>query len=208
MHEQLRDSLHKEYWDRVVVGLYNGAKIVRLSDEMKESTDEIPHLLDAVRSRLQPLTVMLGLDMVTRPYQVSLRPCNGMDPFELRTVTIEHLAGIEGVSTIASSHSVDILPAGTSKTTVVDALDTEQFGCVLRIGDQGSAGGNDFELLNTGLSLSVDRVSSNLETCWHLGAPSVYGPRLTLKYLRALRWGTDGFHLDASSLLSKAKTRL
>ena len=207
VHEQLRGSIHNKFWDRVVVGLYNGAKIVRLSDELEKSADEIPHLLDAVRSRLQPLTVMLGLDMVTRPYQVSLRPCNGIDPFELRTITIEHLAGIEGVSTIASSHSVDILPAGTSKTTVVDALDTEH-GCVLRIGDQGSAGGNDFELLNTGLSLSVDRVSSNLETCWHLGAPGLYGPRLTLKYLRALRGGTDGFHLDASSLLSKAKTRL
>ena len=160
MHEQLRGSIHKKFWDQVVVGLYNGAKIVRLSDELEESADEIPHLLDAVRSRLQPLTVMLGLDMVTRPHQVSLRPSNGIDPFELRTVTIEHLAGIEGVSTIASSHSVDILPAGTSKTAVVDALDKEHSGCVLRIGDQGSAGGNDFELLNTGLSLSVDRVSS------------------------------------------------
>ena len=208
VHEQLRGSIHKKFWDRVVVGLYNGAKIVRLSDELEESSDEIPHLLDTVRSRLQPLTVMLGLDLVTRPHQVSLRPSNGIDPFELRTVTIEHLAGIEGVSTIASSHSVDVLPAGTSKTTVVDALNSEHFGCVLRIGDQGSAGGNDFELLNTGLSLSVDRVSSNLETCWNLGDPGLYGQRLTLKYLRALRGGTDGLHLDASSLLSKAKTRL
>ena len=208
VHEQLRGSIHKKFWDRVVVGLYNGAKIVRLSDELEESADEIPHFLDAVRSRLQPLTVMLGLDMVTRPHQVSLRPNNGIDPFELRTVTIEHLAGIEGVSTIASSHSVDIIPTGTSKTAVVDALDKEHSGYVLRIGDQGSAGGNDFELLNTGLSLSVDRVSSRLETCWNLGNSGLYGQRLTLKYLRALRGGTDGFHLDASSLLSKAKTPL
>ena len=208
VHEQLRDSLHKKYWDRVVVGLYNGAKIVQLSDELEESTDEIPHLLDAVRSRLQPLSVLLGLDIVTRPHQVSLRPNNGIDPFELRTLTIEHLAAIEGVSTVASSHSVDILPVGTSKTAVVDALDTEHSGCVLRIGDQGSAGGNDFELLATGLSLSVDRVSSSLETCWNLGDHGLYGPRLTLEYLRALRGGTDGFHFDASYLLRKAKIRI
>ena len=208
VHEQLRDSLHKKYWDRVVVGLYNGAKIVQLSDELEEPADEIPHSLDTVRSRLQPLTVMLGLDMVTRPHQISLRPNNGMDPYELRTVTIEHLAEIAGISAVASSHSVDILPAGTSKTAVVDALDKEHSGCVLRIGDQGSAGGNDFELLSTGLSVSVDRVSSSLETCWNLGAPGLYGQRLTLKYLRALRGGTDGLHFDASSLLSKAKTRV
>ena len=208
VHEQLRDSLHKRYWHRVVVGLYNGAKILQLSDELEESADEIPHLLDAVRSRLQPLAVMLGLDMVTRPHQVSLRSNNGIDPYELRTVTIEHLAEIDGVSTVASSHSVDILPSGTSKTAVVDALDAEQSGCVLRIGDQGSAGGNDFELLNTGLSVSVDRVSSSLETCWNLGAPGIHGQRLTLKYLRALHGGTDGIHFDASSLLSKAKPRI
>ena len=148
VHEQLRDSLHKKYWDRVVVGLYNGARIVQLSDELEEPADEIPPLLAAVRSRLQPLTVMLGLDMITRPHQVSLRPKNGIDPYELRTITIEHLAEIDGVSTVASSHSVDIIPAGTSKTAVVDTLDKEHSGSVLRIGDQGSAGGNDFELLS------------------------------------------------------------
>ena len=208
VHEQLRDALHKKYWDRVIVGLYNGAKIVRLSDELEEAGDEIPHLLDAVRSRLQPLAVMLGLDLITRPHQVSLRPGNGIDPFELRTVTIEHLVAIDGVSIVSSSHSVDILPEGTSKTAVVDALDTEHSGCVLRIGDQGSAGGNDFELLNTGLSLSVDRVSSSLETCWNLGDHGLYGTRLTLEYLRAIRGGTDGFHFDASSLVSKVKTRI
>ena len=146
--------------------------------------------------------------MVTRPHQVSLRPKNGIDPYELRTVTIEHLAEIDGLSTVASSHSVDILPAGTSKTAVVDTLDKEHSGSVLRIGDQGSAGGNDFELLSTGLSVSVDRVSSSLETCWNLGASGLYGQRLTLKYLRALRGETDGLYFDASSLLSKAKTRI
>ncbi len=207
VHKQLRDSLHKKYWDRVVVGLYNGAKIVRLSDELEEPAAEIPHLLDAVRSRLQPLTVMLGLNMVMRPYQVSLRTNNGIDPYELRTVTIEHLAEIDGVSTVASSHSVDILPTGTSKTAVVDALDKEHPGSVLRIGDQGSVGGNDFELLSAGLSVSVDRVSSSLETCWNLGGSGLYGQRLTLKYLRALRGEIDGLHFDASSLLSKGKTR-
>ena len=39
VHEQLRDSLHKKYWDRVVVGLYNGARIVQLSDELEEPED-------------------------------------------------------------------------------------------------------------------------------------------------------------------------
>ena len=62
--------------------------------------------------------------------------------------------------------------------------------------------------LSTGLSVSVDRVSSSLETCWNLGASGLYGQRLTLKYLCALRGETDGLYFDASSLLSKAKTRI
>ena len=203
VYEQLRHSLNEKYWDRVVVGLYNGAKIVQLSDDLEDPSDEIPHLLNAVHSRLQPLAAMLEFDIIARSHQVSLRPVKGIDPFELRTVAAEHLASIDGVKAVASSHSVDILSTGTSKTAIVDALVSEHPDSILRIGDQGSAGGNDFELLNTGLSLSVDRVSSNLETCWNLGYRGLYGQRLTLEYLRALHRGVDGFRFDASALLSR-----
>ena len=198
VYKTLRHSLNQKHWKNVVIGFYNGAKIARLSDAASDQVEEIPQLLTRVQSRLRPLEAVLGFHLVIRPYQVSLRPIDGPDPYELRTVVIEHLAGIEPVSVIASSHSVDIVAAGTCKTAVVDALLSEGQGCVLRIGDQGAAGGNDFEFLNTGLSLSVDRVSSSLETCWNLGPPGLSGPRLTLRYLRALRLACTGFRLDTS----------
>ena len=200
VHEQLRNSVRREHWDRVIVGLYNGSKILPLSEELSNSSDQIPESLEAARARLRPLKKMLGLELVTRPHQISLRVDNGLDPFELRNVVIEHLAEMDGVSAVASSHSVDILPSNTCKTAVVDTLDPNRDGSVLRIGDQGSVGGNDFKLLNTGLSLSVDRVSSSLKTCWNLGTHGLHGQRLTLNYLRALQRRTDGFHFDTSSL--------
>ena len=181
LHERLRESLPRKHWDQVFVGLYNGSTVIKLSEGLTEPVKDIPHLLSAAASRLRPLEDVLYFETVIHQHQLSLRPIDGPDPYELRTVAIEHLAGIDGLKVVASSHSVDILPARTSKTAVVDALRSERPGCVLRIGDQGAAGGNDFDLLNTGLSLSVDRVSSNLWTCWNLGTPGLVGPPLTLK---------------------------
>ena len=201
VYTQLQEALHPQYWNRVVVGLYNGAKVVELSEDMPESAGEIPQSLAAAYSRLRPLEAVLGFETVVRPQQISLRPFSGPDPSELRTVVIEQLAKIDDVSIVASSHSVDIVPIGTSKTAVVDSLRSKRPGCMLRIGDQGAAGGNDFDLLNTGLSLSVDHVSSSLETCWNLGTHGLAGPSLTLQYLRALHGDHEGFRLDTSRLL-------
>ena len=201
VHERLRESLPRKYWDQVFVGLYNGATVIKLSEDKTESANEIPPVLNEAASRLRPLEDVLNFEAVIRQHQLSLWPVDGLDPYELRTVAVEHLAGIDGVKAVASSHSVDILPARTSKTAVAEAIRSERPGCVLRIGDQGSLGGNDFDLLNTGLSLSVDRVSSNLQTCWNLGALGLVGPPVTLQYFRALREDGETFRLDASHLL-------
>ena len=201
LHYRLRESLPRKHWDQVFVGLYNGSTVIKLSEDLTEPVKDIPNLLSEAASRLRPLDDVLNFETVIRQHQLSLRPIDGPDPYELRTVAVEHLAGIDGLKVVASSHSVDILPTRTSKTAVVDALRSERPGCVLRIGDQGAAGGNDFDLLNTGLSLSVDRVSSNLRTCWNLGTPGLVGPPVTLQYFRALRDDGQKFCLDVSQLL-------
>ena len=186
LYELLRKGLNPEYWNGVVLGLYNGAKVTKLTDELPESTDSIPKILENSYLRIRPLETALKLRVALRPHQISIRATDGMDPSYLRRIIVEQLAGIGDVSVWSSSHSVDVVSRTTSKTAVVDALCKMRPGCVLRIGDQGGAGGNDFHLLNTGLSLSVDRVSSNLLTCWNLSPSGVSGPELTLQYLRAL----------------------
>ncbi len=198
LHGRLREALNPQYWDRVVVGFYNGAKVAKLSDGVVDDEQPMPDTLAQAHSRLTPLESALGLETVVRPHQISVRPVGWIDPFNLRTIIIEQLAGFNGVSVLASSHSVDIVSAHTSKTVVADALHPDQPRSILRIGDQGAAGGNDFELLNTGLSLSVDRVSSNLETCWNLGQFGISGPPLTLQYLQALHGHNGHLHVDTS----------
>ena len=201
VHTQLRQALRSQYWNRVVVGLCNGARVLELSEDIPRSGSEVPQSLSDAHLRMRRLEELLGFRSFVRPHQVSLRPTSGIIPSELRIVAIEQLADIDDVSVVMSSHSVDIVPMGTSKTAVVDALCSKQPGHTLRIGDQGAAGGNDFELLNTGLSLSVDRVSSSLKTCWNLGAPGLVGPSLTLQYLRALQGDHHTFRIDPSLLL-------
>ena len=199
--KDLRRALDPHYWNVVPVGLYNGAKVVDLSNDVPESKEKAPISLASACSKMRPLQGVLGFEAILRPYQLSLRPHSGPDPMELRSVAMEQLAGVDDISIVASSHSVDIIPTGTSKTAVVDALRSKQSGCILRIGDQGAAGGNDFELLNTGLSLSVDRVSSSLGTCWNLGPPGLAGPALALQYLRALARDGEAFRIDVSGLI-------
>ena len=204
LHGRLREALDPQYWDRVVVGFYNGAKVANLSDDVVDEEQPMPDALAEACSRLNSLEPTLGLETVVRPQQISVQPVGWVDPVNLRTIIMERLAGLNGVSVLSSSHSVDIVSDRTSKTVVVDSLRLEHPGCTLRIGDQGAAGGNDFELLNTGLSLSVDRVSSNLETCWNLGQPGVSGPPLTLQYLQALRGRNGHLCVDTSRPLFKA----
>jgi len=58
---------------------------------------------------------------------------------------------------------------------------------ILRLGDRGEESGNDFELLASGLSLSVDGVSAALDQAWD--APPFDGSAMdrTLGCLRALQ---------------------
>ena len=200
VHEQLRAGLSPEYWKRVVVGLYNGARIIELAERVPRPASAAPQALRMAHTRLAPFETLLGFDVVERPYQLSLRPRNGPDPSELGSIVRDQLAEIKGISVFTSSHSVDVVAAGTSKTAIINALRAKRVGCILRIGDQGAAGGNDFELLNSGPSLSVDRVSSRLDTCWNLGGAGLGGPTLTLKYLQALHGAGGVFHLDVPSL--------
>ena len=202
VYRELRESLFPRFWNRVLVGLYNGSRIISLSEDATEDRGETPPHLAAARARLLPLEGVLGFETMVRPQQISLWTHSGPDPSKLRAVVAEQLSEIEDLSVVMSSHSVDIFPAGTSKLAVVKALQKEQPGYILRIGDQGAGGGNDFELLNSGLALSVDRVSSSLETCWNLGAPGLSGPQLTLQYLRALSGDNGEFHMDTSPFVS------
>ena len=200
----LRRAVSSKYWNQVFMGLYHGALIVPLSkelDELKiENTIQVPRIVDA----LQPLVQPLDMEIVHSKYQISLRPSTPLDLEHLRRSVVELLHGVDPPMHVRrSSHSVDIFRSSASKGRMPRKV--AQHGGfkdieVLRVGDLGDWGGNDFDLLNEGLSLSVDRVSSRLDRCWNLGLPGSKGVATTVRYLRALRPVGSEFRIEIDAL--------
>jgi hypothetical protein len=87
-----------------------------------------------------------------------------------------------------SSHSIDIIPKGVSKVRVLAKM--QEYcgsGELLAIGDRGRWPGNDYELLRGPFALSVDQVSVDPKSAWHLGGPGERGVQVTIRYLRRLQ---------------------
>lgn len=192
--EALRGKIDQRWWNRVIIGYYNGAEIALLND------DHHPHSTDGVSDALMPLMSRIRQDVglsrlarVTyRSKQITVEP--NVFAFESMVWdSVEQLTALErecGISVLRSSHSVDILAPGVSKMDVVRAL-REMIGdetpsAVLCIGDRGRWPGNDFALLSERCSLSVDEVSSDVTSCWNLAPPGHRGVQALLDYLSSI----------------------
>ena len=202
--EDLRRVIPAAYWDSVLLGLYNGAVMLRLSDLFQEQDSDCFQQHDTTFETLQTLINQLPVRVLRNAHQLSLIPTTPLNLDNLRRSIIESLDNVVPPGYVhQSAHSVDILHARNSKAHTPEALQ-RLLGiaddAVLRIGDLGNWGGNDFDLLNDGLSLSVDRVSSKLDTCWNLGPPGSKGMTTTMQYLRALRPADGAFEFQVDSL--------
>ena len=204
VRRDLQDCLPRALWPTFLLGYYNGAEVAPLD------RDDAPDGSQRVRSSLQPLVDLLSrhpalsqiADQKNRPFQITLkttRPASDHFLWEAVNEVVQQI-GSERVTVVRSGHSVDVLAPGVSKMNVVQRLrDTLGDTPILTIGDQGRWPGNDCDLLKTPFALSVDKVSADPSTCWHLGQPGQRGPTVTLDYLAALdvRHGHLKFTADA-----------
>ena len=108
-----------------------------------------------------------------------------------------------GLSVVRSTHSIDVLPRHVNKTLILEHLTKQGTGDILTIGDQGRWPGNDFALLDSGLSLSVDGTSPSWSTCWNLAPRGLRGPAAASHYLAACTGGRRGWHIDMAKLLGE-----
>ena len=164
--------------------------MLRLSEPFRDFEANCSPQHDTTLRAIQPLIDQLPVRVLRNPYQLSLVPTKPLDLDNLRRTVVESLSDIVFPSQVQQSgHSVDVLHTRNSKAETPRAIE-RILGIgnddVLRIGDLGNWGGNDFDLLNEGLSLSVDRISSKLDTCWNLGPPGSKGITTTMRYLLAL----------------------
>ncbi len=178
---ELRDAINPIYHAQIVIGCYNGASIIRLCDDYDIVIDNPANELDLVTEILSRYNIG---KIEQRSCQVTLTPYGG-DLIKLTGSVKLLLNNIRNIKIYRSSHSIDIFATVIGKQLVCDKL--ESCGNILTIGDSGSPGGNDEELLSTPYSLSCYEPTVNPLTGWHLAPAGHHFSKAALKYLTALK---------------------
>lgn len=177
---ELKEKIPHKYWKNVIIGYYNGGIIAPLSD------DGVPNpnckeniLLVQLADNLK--SILPNIDFELRPQQLTVM-MDDCDKFIYKDIIFEISHRYKGLKILMSGHSIDIIPLESSKLNLLDASIN-----ALCIGDSGQYGGNDYELLSSTYSLSVNRVSSSISSCWNYSPIGIYDTRATLYYLKQLQ---------------------
>lgn len=192
LHENLSQVVPKHLQQRMLVGLYSGAYLLRLSDpyEKPKPNSGFESLFDWIKGTAygcpdDPWSKVKG-------GQFSLRVASPREAKRLHAGVAAWLRQTQRFDwrVYRSGHSVDVLDPETSKLSVLKAV-AREFGLdadkeILCIGDCGHEDGNDYELLRHPLSLSVDGVSIELDRCWNYARAGCNQSEATLEYLECL----------------------
>ena len=210
LHEYLRKRISPSLWSKVILGLYSGSNISSLDSIVPFPAYDVrfDELVDWLESNgiLQQLATKPKINCA----QMGLRISNHSAC--VRTLAairywIKHTDKI-GCRVFCSGHSIDVITENVGKAKVVKAIasqtDSNPQNEILRIGDSGDFDGNDFELLNEGLSLSVCSVSPCPDSCWNLLPKDYHGQIGTLYYLSSLEV-IDGRASFTRSFITQAK---
>ena len=193
--ESFMNTIDHKYWAQIKVGYYNGACLLPLGEEaklkgMKDKPldDELKALGEELQKRL-PKDVIL-YELSPRSQQLSIEEVQSASDAEVLYATCCEIIWdkqLQGIHVWRSSHSMDIVVyREVGKLRVI-----EDSAHTLCIGDYGNVEGNDYEMLTSKYSLSVDRVSKNVECCWNIAPSGMKGLDATLYYLSRLTV-TDG----------------
>ena len=188
--DSFMNSFDQKYWPQITVGYYNGACPLPLGEEdklkawkKKPFDSELKVLSDELQRRLPENCIQY--ELTARNLQLSIEEVTSDSDAELLYNTCREIIWdkqLKGIRVWRSSHIMDIVVYHVvSKLNVIENPDT-----TLCIGDYGSVEGNDYELLTSMYSLSVDKVSKNTESCWNIAPSGVYGLDATLYYLSRL----------------------
>ena len=188
--DSFKNSFDQKSWPQIKVGYYNGGCPLTLGDEDKLKTwkkkpfdSELKVLSDELQRRLPENCIQY--ELTARNLQLSIEEVSSDSDAELLYNTCREIVWdkqLKGIRVWRSSHSMDIVVYHeVSKLNVIEKPDT-----TLCIGDYGSVEGNDYELLTSRASLSVDKVSKNADSCWNIAPSGVYGLDATLYYLSRL----------------------
>jgi hypothetical protein len=198
VHAIIANSISSHFHSKVFISYYNGGLTRSLSEPPPKAKDG-PH-----HDRFEMLQDCLLRDPFLREasksenkgYQLTLKARSIVGFATASTIVKELMAAptSRGFRVVESSHSLDVIPAETTKLNTVRMAQANLAAGleVLALGDRGALGGNDHELLTHPLSLSVDTVSGALDSCWNLlpaGCRNVAGLLYYADWMRVTRGG-------------------
>jgi len=157
----------------------------KLKTWRKQSFDsELKALEEELKSRLPKSCV--GYKFEERSLQISIEGEMNQTGSQLVYETCREIIWdkqMKGIRVWRSSHSMDIVVyRKVNKLRVIE--NPEHTLC---IGDYGTVEGNDYELLTSKYSLSVDRVSKNAASCWNIAPSGMKGQDATLFYISRMK---------------------
>lgn len=186
VRQELQTHIARHFWDDVAVGYYNGSCIAPLSDDSQpDKTLPVSPELAYVKSVADRINTSGAVKIELRPTQLTVT-CDSRYMLNcFIRLCKEQLYPCSSVKFVESKHSTDIVLATTQKTDILAFFAKEQAvpENFLFIGDSGHAEGNDFEMLRSLYSLSVDYVSSSLDSCWNFAPLGTRNTAATLFYL-------------------------
>ena len=189
--ESFQESIDQKYWPQIKVGYYNGACLLVLGEEVKLKAWKNQPLDSELKALEEELKLRLPKDCVDykfeeRSLQLSIEGKMNQTESLLVYETCREIIWdkqMKGIRVWRSSHSMDIVVfREVSKLRVI-----EDPNHTLCIGDYGTVEGNDYEMLTSKYSLSVDRVSKNAESCWNIAPSGMKGLDATLYYISRMK---------------------
>lgn len=187
---ELQKVIEKRFWDSVAIAYYNGAIIGTLGDERQpDNAIDIPLIFEELYNKISREIISENVEIELRPYQITVIFNNGYNYLALQNIQ-EVLIQYPEVKLVTSSHSIDIILRSTTKRNILKHfidlecnLGENQF---LYIGDAGSFGGNDFDLLQHSNGLSVDNTSKSSDFCWNISPLGLRNIEATKYYLEQI----------------------
>lgn len=201
----LRKIIAKKYWKNVFVGYYNGSQIASLSnDTLPDKSEGADPIFLEIRKLLKDADLGRHVEITQRALQLTIESSGTTDWDAVKEMVCQKamLVRASGFSFLESSRSIDIVKRPeVSKLNMIEYLQNElqlhqlPKEC-LCIGDKGRWPGNDFELLSSSYSLSVNEVSFDPASCWNLAPLGLRNTDACFKYLKAIRLRSKYFNFS------------
>jgi hypothetical protein len=183
IHCILQASFPSSLWDRLYISYYNGVLTLPFTESSSFDEGNLPAnpALDLVFKIMQQDSLLTKLTKLNRANhkhcQIAIKVAASSSVSVVSALVRDIVAenACTALRVVQSSHSIDVIPAERTKLACVELAQNRLQSSyqVLTIGDRGAMPGNDFDLLTHPFSLSVDTVSTALDSCWNFLPPGV-----------------------------------